>query len=150
MTPSPNAEPAVVGEDLGPVRLLEDLVPGAVVDDELDVREAAARHVGLGELAGALLAAERVVSPHEDEQRHVAVELLASSEGLGYLMVWGRQLFQLDLVIMAMIVVGGVTRLTHSGLSITEWQPIVGTLPPLSAPVRSRRGCSRAVRCCWR
>ena len=29
-----------------------------------------------------------------------------------------------------MIVVGGVTRLTHSGLSITEWQPIVGTLPP--------------------
>ena len=31
----------------------------------------------------------------------------------------------------AMVVVGGVTRLTHSGLSITEWQPIVGTLPPL-------------------
>ena len=33
----------------------------------------------------------------------------------------------------AIVVVGGVTRLTHSGLSITEWQPIVGTLPPLSA-----------------
>ena len=32
----------------------------------------------------------------------------------------------------AMIVVGGVTRLTESGLSIVEWQPIVGTLPPLS------------------
>ena len=31
-----------------------------------------------------------------------------------------------------MIVVGGVTRLTHSGLSITEWQPMVGTLPPMS------------------
>jgi len=31
----------------------------------------------------------------------------------------------------AMVVVGGITRLTHSGLSITEWQPIVGTLPPL-------------------
>jgi cytochrome c oxidase assembly protein subunit 15 len=30
-----------------------------------------------------------------------------------------------------MVVVGGATRLTHSGLSITEWQPIVGTLPPL-------------------
>ena len=30
-----------------------------------------------------------------------------------------------------MVVVGGVTRLTHSGLSITEWQPIVGTVPPL-------------------
>jgi cytochrome c oxidase assembly protein subunit 15 len=30
-----------------------------------------------------------------------------------------------------MVVVGGITRLTHSGLSIVEWQPIVGTLPPL-------------------
>jgi cytochrome c oxidase assembly protein subunit 15 len=34
-------------------------------------------------------------------------------------------------LIFAMVVVGGVTRLTHSGLSIVEWQPIVGTLPPL-------------------
>ncbi len=32
----------------------------------------------------------------------------------------------------AIIVVGGLTRLTRSGLSITEWQPIAGTLPPLS------------------
>ena len=31
-----------------------------------------------------------------------------------------------------MVVVGGATRLTESGLSITEWQPIVGTIPPLS------------------
>ena len=31
-----------------------------------------------------------------------------------------------------MISVGGTTRLTRSGLSITEWQPIKGTLPPLS------------------
>ena len=36
-------------------------------------------------------------------------------------------------LVFAMVVVGGVTRLTHSGLSITEWQPIVGTVPPLSA-----------------
>ncbi len=35
-------------------------------------------------------------------------------------------------LVFAMVVVGGVTRLTHSGLSITEWQPIVGTLPPWS------------------
>src|SRR5450755_4404544 len=35
-------------------------------------------------------------------------------------------------LVFALIVVGGVTRLTHSGLSITEWQPIVGTLPPLT------------------
>jgi len=34
-------------------------------------------------------------------------------------------------LVFAMVVVGGVTRLTHSGLSIVEWQPIVGALPPL-------------------
>ena len=37
------------------------------------------------------------------------------------------------LLVLAILVVGGVTRLTHSGLSITEWQPIIGALPPLSA-----------------
>lgn len=35
-------------------------------------------------------------------------------------------------LVFAIIVVGGVTRLTRSGLSIVEWQPLVGTLPPLS------------------
>lgn len=42
-------------------------------------------------------------------------------------------LFACCALVFAMVVVGGVTRLTHSGLSITEWQPIVGTLPPLTA-----------------
>ena len=31
-----------------------------------------------------------------------------------------------------LVVVGGITRLTHSGLSIVEWQPVAGVLPPLS------------------
>ena len=35
-------------------------------------------------------------------------------------------------MLFAMVVVGGVTRLTHSGLSIVEWQPLVGTIPPLN------------------
>jgi len=35
-------------------------------------------------------------------------------------------------LVFAMVVVGGVTRLTHSGLSIVEWQPLVGALPPMS------------------
>lgn len=35
-------------------------------------------------------------------------------------------------LVFLMVVVGGVTRLTHSGLSITEWDPIVGAVPPLS------------------
>jgi cytochrome c oxidase assembly protein subunit 15 len=34
-------------------------------------------------------------------------------------------------LIFVMVVVGGITRLTHSGLSIVEWQPLVGTVPPL-------------------
>lgn len=37
------------------------------------------------------------------------------------------------LLIVVMILVGGATRLTDSGLSITEWQPIIGAIPPLSA-----------------
>ena len=35
-------------------------------------------------------------------------------------------------LVFAMVVVGGATRLTHSGLSIVEWQPLVGALPPLN------------------
>ncbi len=34
--------------------------------------------------------------------------------------------------VFAMVVLGGVTRLTGSGLSMAEWRPIMGTLPPLS------------------
>ncbi|KAH9907128.1 cytochrome oxidase assembly protein-domain-containing protein [Fomitopsis serialis] len=37
-----------------------------------------------------------------------------------------------SVLVFAVIVVGGVTRLTESGLSITEWRPITGVLPPLS------------------
>jgi len=35
-------------------------------------------------------------------------------------------------MVYVMVVVGGITRLTRSGLSIVEWDPVVGTLPPLS------------------
>ena len=34
--------------------------------------------------------------------------------------------------IVAMIVVGGITRLTESGLSIVDWRPIMGAIPPLN------------------
>ncbi|HEX4296383.1 MAG TPA: COX15/CtaA family protein, partial [Devosia sp.] len=44
--------------------------------------------------------------------------------------VW---LYVVALMVLAMLVVGGITRLTHSGLSITEWEPISGTIPPLNA-----------------
>jgi cytochrome c oxidase assembly protein subunit 15 len=43
--------------------------------------------------------------------------------------VW---LFAIAGLVFAMVVVGGATRLTGSGLSITEWQPILGVVPPIS------------------
>ena len=42
-------------------------------------------------------------------------------------------LFVCAALVFAMVVVGGVTRLTGSGLSITEWKPIMGALPPMNA-----------------
>jgi sulfonate transport system permease protein len=50
----------------------------------------------------------------------VTVELLASSEGLGFLLVWGRQLFQLDVVVAAIIVVGIVGLALDKGLEGIE------------------------------
>ena len=40
-------------------------------------------------------------------------------------------LFSLAALVFAMVVLGGVTRLTHSGLSMVEWRPLTGWLPPL-------------------
>ncbi|MBR8068854.1 ABC transporter permease [Burkholderia cenocepacia] len=50
----------------------------------------------------------------------VVVELVASSEGLGYLIVYGRQLFQLDLVMAAVVVVGAVGLLINRALDALE------------------------------
>jgi len=41
-------------------------------------------------------------------------------------------LYTVCLLILAMIIVGGATRLTDSGLSITEWLPLLGAIPPLT------------------
>ena len=50
----------------------------------------------------------------------------------GAIRVWLMMLFAL---VVIMIAVGGLTRLTDSGLSITEWKPVTGALPPMSAEV---------------
>ena len=52
-----------------------------------------------------------------------------AASGLTAVRIW---LFALAGFVFAMVVVGGATRLTGSGLSITEWQPVLGTIPPLS------------------
>jgi heme a synthase len=41
-------------------------------------------------------------------------------------------LFACCFMVLATLFVGGVTRLTHSGLSIVEWQPLLGAIPPLT------------------
>lgn len=45
------------------------------------------------------------------------------------LMLW---LFAVAALVLVMVMVGGITRLTESGLSITQWKPLSGTLPPLT------------------
>ena len=47
----------------------------------------------------------------------------------GAIRVWLAVIFAL---LVAMIMVGGLTRLTDSGLSITEWKPVTGALPPMN------------------
>lgn len=61
-----------------------------------------------------------------------AVDVSAPVEGphsLRAVRVW---LYTLAVLIVVMVMVGGATRLTGSGLSITEWKPILGAIPPLS------------------
>ncbi len=44
----------------------------------------------------------------------------------------GLWLLTICLLIFSMVIIGGATRLTNSGLSITEWKPIMGAIPPLT------------------
>src|SRR3954470_14753909 len=43
----------------------------------------------------------------------------------------GRWLILVALMVYAMVVIGGITRLTESGLSMVHWNPISGAIPPL-------------------
>jgi heme a synthase len=52
-----------------------------------------------------------------------------TSNHYGIIRAW---LILVALMVVGMVVLGGATRLTGSGLSITEWKPIRGTIPPLS------------------
>ncbi|HYD58064.1 MAG TPA: COX15/CtaA family protein [Burkholderiales bacterium] len=52
---------------------------------------------------------------NDSDRKHVAAWLLVSAA-----------------LVFAIVLVGGITRLTRSGLSIVEWQPLIGALPPLS------------------
>ncbi len=54
-------------------------------------------------------------------------EISTVNAGSNAVVIW---LFICAIMIFVMVVIGGVTRLTHSGLSMVEWRPITGFLPP--------------------
>ncbi len=66
----------------------------------------------------------------------VAVELLASSEGIGFLMVWGRQLFQIDVVFVCILVIGAVGLAMDRGLNMVDRAAVRWPRPALAV----RRG----------
>ncbi len=59
----------------------------------------------------------------------MAVASAPRSRDIRPVRVW---LILVAVLIAVMVLVGGATRLTESGLSIVEWKPVTGTLPPLS------------------
>jgi len=58
------------------------------------------------------------MTPHNVDQSHARV-----------IRLW---LYAVAALVLAMVLVGGATRLTESGLSITEWKPVMGALPPMT------------------
>lgn len=60
----------------------------------------------------------------------LAVELLASSEGIGYLMVWGRQLFMLDVVFVCILIIGVVGVLMERGITLLDRHLLFWPHPP--------------------
>ena len=68
-------------------------------------------------LTGTLDAQARTTAPGGVRAHHRAIRL------------W---LWSVTILVFIMVIVGGATRLTGSGLSITEWRPVTGAIPPLS------------------
>lgn len=81
---------------------------------------------GTGIVAGM---AKRSVFEEVGERRAAPVAAAGRAPARGAISAW---LWVLAVLVAAMVLVGGATRLTDSGLSITEWAPVIGVLPPLS------------------
>src|SRR5690606_23672169 len=65
----------------------------------------------------------------EPQEARKAVIAPDREDQFGAVRLW---LYAMAALVLAMIIVGGATRLTDSGLSITEWQPLLGVIPPLT------------------
>src|SRR5262245_16324851 len=72
---------------------------------------------------------KRVIAGAMAQQRALSPALGLAAHGANPVRVW---LFAVAALVFLTVSLGGATRLTGSGLSITEWQPIIGVVPPLS------------------
>lgn len=64
---------------------------------------------------------------------HLCTVYMSAAQNIKYKnKIVAKWLFAGCIMIAIMVVIGGITRLTHSGLSITEWKPITGSIPPLN------------------
>ena len=61
-----------------------------------------------------------------------ATEPAAGASGRARPRALSNLLFVVAALVFGMVVIGGITRLTESGLSITQWKPVSGAIPPLS------------------
>ncbi|PLW76699.1 COX15/CtaA family protein [Cohaesibacter celericrescens] len=69
------------------------------------------------------------ISPAERASRYVETDTDHVSRARPMVRSW---LYFVAFLVFVMVIVGGATRLTDSGLSITEWKPIHGAIPPLN------------------
>ncbi|HIP23680.1 MAG TPA: heme A synthase [Rhodobacteraceae bacterium] len=76
------------------------------------------------------MAEKRNVFEDVGEKRPTPIVKKAKAVPRRAIVVWLGIIF---VMLLAMIAIGGLTRLTDSGLSITEWKPITGAIPPLNA-----------------
>lgn len=71
------------------------------------------------------------LDPTSAPMQHAAIDAASRAEST-LVKAIARWLFVCAFFVAAMVAVGGYTRLSHAGLSITEWKPVTGALPPLS------------------
>ncbi|WP_281856032.1 heme A synthase [Litoreibacter halocynthiae] len=80
-------------------------------------------------MAGKRSIFEEVETAEKPTAQPGAIDRAASRGNRRGIRTWLMVLFAM---VVVMIVVGGLTRLTDSGLSITEWKPVTGAMPPMS------------------
>ncbi|WP_298256126.1 heme A synthase [uncultured Litoreibacter sp.] len=80
-------------------------------------------------MAGKRSIFEEVETAEKPTAQPGAIDRAANRGNRRGVRAWLMVLFAM---VVVMIVVGGLTRLTDSGLSITEWKPVTGALPPMS------------------